>query len=72
MDENEIDGAAEYLAAEGAESGRIVEAPVTDLAGVGDTLPGSRLWPLIQEHDPGAVDDVGLDSGHVNHLLNLR
>jgi hypothetical protein len=61
-----------HLAAEGAEAERIEEAALADLAGVGDALAGPRLRALVQEHNARAVDDVGLHSRDVQHLLYLR
>ena len=59
------------LAAEGAEAEGVEEAPLADLAGVGDSLAGPRLGTLVQEHHAGAVDDVRLHAGDVQHLLDL-
>lgn len=61
------------LAADGAESEGVEEAPVADVAGVGGAFPGARLRAaaLVEEHDFGAVDNVGLDLCYVEILLNL-
>lgn len=68
----EIIAADIYLTAKRAEAEGIEKAALADLAGVGDAFPWPRLWPLVQENDPGAVDNVGLDSTYVQHLLYLR
>ena len=59
------------LAAEGAEGEGIEEAAFADLASVGHSLPRPRLRAFVQEHDSGAVDDVGLNAGDVEKFLNL-
>lgn len=61
-----------YLAAERAESERIQEASIADLADVRDAFPRPRLRPLIQKHNPRAVDDVGLDATNIQNSLYLR
>lgn len=50
-----------YLAAKRAESEGVEEAPLTNFTSVGDTFARPRLGPLIQEHNFGAVDNVGLN-----------
>ncbi|CAL9077582.1 unnamed protein product, partial [Musa acuminata var. zebrina] len=60
------------LAAEGAEAEGVHEAPLADLADVGDALAGPLLGALVEEDDAGAVDNVGLHAGDVQHLLDLR
>ncbi|CAL9156644.1 unnamed protein product, partial [Musa hybrid cultivar] len=60
------------LAAEGAEAEGVHEAPLADLADVGDALAGPLLGALVEEDDAGAVDNVGLNAGDVQHLLDLR
>lgn len=61
------------LAANGAESEGVEEAPVADPAGIGGAFARARLRAaaLVQEHDFGAVDNVGLDLCYVQILLNL-
>ena len=49
-----------HLATDGAEPVAVEEAPATALAGVGDSLAGPRLRPLVQEDDFRAVDYVSL------------
>lgn len=61
-----------YLTAERAEAEGIEEAALTDLAGVGDSLPWPRLRPLVQEDDLRAVYNVRLYSTDVQHFLYLR
>lgn len=61
-----------YLAAKGTEAEWIEEATLADLAGVGDSFSRPRLRAFIQEDDSCAVDNVGLDTGDVQHFLNLR
>jgi hypothetical protein len=50
-----------YLATERAEADIVKEAALADLTGVGDAFAGPRLRALVQEDDPGAGDNVGLD-----------
>ncbi|RZR99419.1 hypothetical protein BHM03_00028982 [Ensete ventricosum] len=59
------------LAAEGAEAEGVEQAPVADLAAVGDALARPRLGAFVEEDDAGAVDDVRLHTGEVQHLLDL-
>lgn len=61
-----------YLATKGAKSEGVKEAALTNLASVGDSFSRPGLRPLIQEHNSGTVDNVGLDSGNVKKFLNLR
>lgn len=61
-----------YLATERAESKGIEEAALAYFAGVGDPFSWPGLWPFVQEDDPRTVDDVGLNTSYVQHLLNLR
>lgn len=60
------------LAAKGTEAEWIEEATLADLAGVGDSFSRPRLRAFIQEDDSCAVDNVGLDTGDIQHFLNLR
>lgn len=60
------------LAAEGAEAEGVDEAPLANLAGVGDALARPGLRPLVEEDDSGAIDDVGVDTAYIQHLLYLR
>lgn len=60
-----------HLTSQRAESEGVVQAPFACLAGVGNALGWSRLWPFVQEDHPGAVDDVSLHAGDVQHLLYL-
>ena len=50
-----------YLATKRTEAEGIKEATLADLAGIGDTFARPRLWPLVQENNPGTVDNVGLN-----------
>lgn len=49
----------------------VKEAPVTNAAGVGDAFAGPRLRTVVQKHNLGAIDDVCLNPGNVQILLNL-
>lgn len=60
------------LAAERAEAEGVKEAALAYFAGVGDAFSGPRLRTFVQEHNSGAVDNVGLDSSDVQHFLYLR
>lgn len=60
------------LAAERAEAEGVKEAALAYFAGVGDAFSGPRLRTFVQEHNSGAVDNVGLDSTDVQHFLYLR
>lgn len=60
------------LAANGTEPEGIQEAAAADLTGVGDALSRPRLWPLVEEDDFGAVDDVSLDVRNVYKFRHLR
>lgn len=64
--------AVKYLATERTEAERVQETALADLAGVGHAFAGPRLRALVQKDDSGTVDNVGLDSGDVQNLLNLR
>lgn len=59
------------LAAERAEAEGVKEAALAYFAGVGDAFSGPRLRTFVQEHNSGAVDNVGLDSTDVQHFLYL-
>jgi hypothetical protein len=76
-----VGGAADDLAAEGAEAEVVEEAAGADLAEVGGGrrrrrgLAATRLLllrPLVEEDDAGAVDDVGLHAGDVHEALDVR
>ena len=46
---------------------------MADEAGVGEGFGRARLRPFVQEHNPGAVYDVCLNSCcYVHVFLNLR
>lgn len=59
------------LASERTESERVGKAAVTDLAIVGDALPRPGLRPLIEKHNLGAVDDIGLNARDVDVPLDF-
>lgn len=61
-----------YLATKGAESEGVEETTLADFTGVGDAFTRPRLRPFVQEDDSGTVDNVGLNTTDVQHLLNLR
>lgn len=61
-----------YLASERTESKWIEKTSATNLAGIGDTLSRPWLWPLIQENDFSAVDNVSLDARDVQKFLYFR
>lgn len=60
------------LATKRAEPEGIEEAALANLAGVGDAFSGPGLWSFIEEDDLCTVDNVGLNRGDVQVLLNLR
>ena len=61
-----------YLATERAKAKWVKEAALADLTCVGDTFARPWLRAFVQEHNPGTVDNVGLDSCNVQNFLNLR
>jgi hypothetical protein len=68
-----VGGAADDLAAEGAEAEVVEEAAAADLADVGDgALAGLVLGALVEEHHAGAVDDVRLHPADVHEPLDVR
>lgn len=67
-----LGGRPSNLAAKRAEFEGVEEAPVADVAGVGDAFSRPRLRPLVQENHLGAVDYVRLHRADVQILLYLR
>ena len=61
-----------YLTSKRTEPKRIEKTPFTYFTRVRYPFPRPRLWPLIQENNSRAVDNVGLNSGYVQNFLNLR
>ena len=59
------------LATERTEAVGIKEAAFTDFTGVSDTFSRPWLRPLVEEDNPCAVDNVGLNTSDVQHLLDL-
>jgi hypothetical protein len=69
----------QHLASERAEAEGVEQRAAADLAVVGGRgglargrAGAARLGPLVEEEHPGAVDDVGLHAGDVEHVLHLR
>lgn len=42
------------------------------MTGVRHAFPEPWPWPLVQEHNLGTIDDVGLDPWQVQELVDLR
>lgn len=60
------------LAAKGTEAERIRETAAANLAGVDNAFSRPRLRPLVQKHDFGAVDNVGLNAGNIYKFGDFR
>ena len=51
---------------------RIKEGTAADMAGIGESFGRAWLRALVQEHNPGTVNDVSLNSCYVHKSLYLR